>query len=90
MTNMAQTILVCGVLAGAMLFTILADNLGRKPVFLFSLWGIVVVGVLTAFTQSYITFAIARFFTGMVQQVGIYFILYLTSIYLLIMEFKSH
>ena len=66
----AQTIMVWGVLVGAMLFTALSDNFGRKPVFLFSQWAMVVVGVATAFTNSYYSFATFRFFTGMLQQVS--------------------
>jgi len=67
--DLSQTILIIGVMIGAMGFTILSDNLGRKPVFLFSQWAMVVVGVITAFVPNYYVFLVLRFCTGALQQV---------------------
>ena len=66
----SQTVMVVGVMVGAMFFTALSDNFGRKPVFLFSQWAMVVVGVATAFCNNYYVFAVLRFFAGALQQVG--------------------
>lgn len=64
----SQTVLVVGVMIGAMGFTALSDYVGRKPVFLFSQWAMIVVGVATAFINNFYVFAVFRFFTGMLQQ----------------------
>ncbi|KAK2177215.1 hypothetical protein NP493_613g03003 [Ridgeia piscesae] len=64
----SQTVMVIGVLVGAIVFTTLADNYGRKPIFLFSQCAMVVVGVATAFINSYYMFAALRLFAGALQQ----------------------
>lgn len=64
----SQTVLVVGVMVGAMSFSALSDYFGRKPVFLFSQWAMVVVGVATVFVNNYYAFTVLRFFTGMLQQ----------------------
>ena len=66
----SQTVMVIGVLVGAIVFTTLADNYGRKPIFLFSQCAMVVVGVATAFINSYYMFAALRLLAGALQQVG--------------------
>ena len=67
--DLSQTILVVGVIFGAIVFTSLSDRLGRKPVFLFSQWLLVVVGVINAFVPNYTVFLVLRFCTGALQQV---------------------
>lgn len=67
--DLSQTILTVGVMFGAMGFTTLSDHFGRKPVFLFSQWAMVVVGVITAFVPNYYVFLVLRFCTGALQQV---------------------
>ena len=67
--DLSQTILVIGVIFGAMVFTSLSDHLGRKPVFLFTQWALVVVGVANAFVPNYHVFLALRFCTGALQQV---------------------
>jgi len=67
--DLSQTILVIGVIFGAILFTSLSDHLGRKPVFLFTQWALVVVGVANAFVPNYKVFLALRFCTGALQQV---------------------
>ena len=54
---------------GAMVCTTLSDKFGRKPVFLFSQWAMVVVGVANAFAPNYVGFTVFRFFIGFLQQV---------------------
>jgi len=67
--DLSQTVLVFGVMLGALFFTTLADNFGRKPVFLFSQWAMIVVGITNAFVTNYYVFMVLRFFTGALQQV---------------------
>ena len=67
--DLSQTILVVGVIFGAMVFTSLSDHLGRKPVFLFTQWALAVVGVANAFVANYHAFLALRFCTGALQQV---------------------
>ena len=66
----SQTVMVIGVLVGAIVFTTLSDNFGRKPIFLFSQCAMVVVGVTTAFINNYYAFTVLRLFAGALQQVG--------------------
>ena len=54
---------------GAIVFTLLSDHLGRKPVFLFTQWALVIVGVANAFVPDYNVFLALRFCTGALQQV---------------------
>ena len=65
-----QTVMVIGVMVGAMTFSALSDRFGRKPVFLFSEWAMVVVGIITAFVNNYYLFAAMRFLAGALQQVS--------------------
>jgi len=54
---------------GAMICTTLSDKFGRKPIFLFSHWVMVIVGVANAFAPNYYVFVILRFFIGISYQV---------------------
>jgi len=54
---------------GAMICTTLSDKFGRKPIFLFSQWAMVVVGVANAFAPNYYVFTVLRFITGVFNQV---------------------
>jgi len=77
--DLSQTILVIGVIFGAMLFTSLSDHLGRKPVFLFTQWALVVVGVANAFVPNYNAFLVLRFCTGALQQVPQHRLMYVIT-----------
>src|SRR3954453_21197004 len=57
------SIYVAGACVGAVLFGILTDRLGRKKLFLWTLSLYLVATVATAFTGSFWTFALCRFFT---------------------------
>src|SRR4051794_3868067 len=59
------SIYVAGACVGAVVFGILTDRLGRKKLFLWTLSLYLVATVATAFTGSFWTFALCRFFTGM-------------------------
>ena len=67
--DLTQTILIVGVMFGAMICTTLSDKFGRKPIHLISQWAMVVVGVANAFAPNYYVFAVFRFFVGVFQQV---------------------
>eukprot|EP00918_Siedleckia_nematoides_P062039 GHVU01135349.1.p1 GENE.GHVU01135349.1~~GHVU01135349.1.p1 ORF type:complete len:454 (+),score=29.38 GHVU01135349.1:32-1393(+) len=68
MKDTTQTIMIIGVMFGAMLFSTLSDRYGRKPVFLFSEMAMVVVGVATVFVHNYYLFCVLRFCAGALQQ----------------------
>jgi len=67
--DLTQTIFVSGVMFGSIFCTILSDKFGRKPVFLSSLWAMVVVGFANAFAPNYYVFVVLRFFSGLLIQV---------------------
>ena len=60
----AAAIYVAGACVGALFFGWLADRLGRKKLFLITLAVYLVATVATAFADSFLVFAICRFFTG--------------------------
>src|SRR3954453_19809861 len=60
----AAAIYVAGACFGALFFGWLTDRLGRKKLFLITLAVYLVATVATAFSESFLFFAICRFFTG--------------------------
>jgi MFS family permease len=60
----AAAIYVAGACVGALFFGWLADRLGRKKLFLITLAVYLVATTATAFSGSFLVFAICRFFTG--------------------------
>src|SRR5215212_10276982 len=60
----AAAIYVAGACVGALFFGWLADRLGRKKLFLITLAVYLAATVATAFSGSFLVFAICRFFTG--------------------------
>jgi MFS family permease len=60
----AAAIYVAGACIGALFFGWLADRLGRKKLFLITLAVYLAATVATAFSGSFLVFAICRFFTG--------------------------
>jgi MFS family permease len=60
----AAAVYVAGACVGALFFGWLADRLGRKKLFLITLAVYLVATVATAFSGSFLFFAVARFFTG--------------------------
>jgi len=59
-----------GVMVGAIIFTSLADRLGRKAIHLGCQFSMVIFGVAVAFAPNYTTYAVLRFFLGAVREVG--------------------
>jgi MFS family permease len=62
--GLAAAIYVAGACLGALFFGWLADRLGRKKLFLITLALYIAATVATAFSGSFLMFAICRFFTG--------------------------
>ena len=60
----AAAVYVAGACVGALFFGWLADRLGRKKLFLITLALYLVATVATAFSTTFLMFAICRFFTG--------------------------
>ncbi|XP_071023092.1 solute carrier family 22 member 7-like [Oncorhynchus clarkii lewisi] len=58
------TIFFIGVMFGAMTFGSLSDRFGRKPMLLVSYISGMLLGFASAFSTSFIMFAVLRFFTG--------------------------
>jgi len=63
--DLTQTILFVGEMCGVLLFSILSDKFGRKPIFLLCQFAMIFVGVANAFALNYYVFIVLRFFTGM-------------------------
>lgn len=80
LSKLAATIYFCGVMVGGLLFGYLADKYGRKPVMLVTLYTPILIGLGTAFSNSYYLYVALRFFMGMFLQ-GLQ-----TSSYVLVME----
>jgi MFS family permease len=60
----AAAIYVAGACLGALFFGHLADRIGRKRLFMLTLAVYLVATVATAFSESFLWFAVCRFFTG--------------------------
>ena len=60
----AAAIYVAGACLGALFFGHLADRIGRKRLFMLTLAVYLVATVATAFSGSFLFFALCRFFTG--------------------------
>src|SRR3954464_7920759 len=60
----AAAIYVAGACLGALFFGHLADRMGRKKLFMITLALYLVATVATAFSSTFLMFAICRFFTG--------------------------
>jgi len=67
--DLTQTAFFFGVMIGAVICSTLSDKFGRKPIFLFCQWAMVVVGVANAFAPNYLIFTILRLFSGLLTQV---------------------
>ena len=70
---MSQLVFGVGLLVGSVAFTRLADKIGRKPVHLGCQWGTIILGVVIAFSPSYVIFTTLRFLIGTVGAVNMHF-----------------
>ncbi|XP_076443492.1 organic cation transporter protein-like [Babylonia areolata] len=68
LTDVSQTLLLAGMMVGAVLFTSLADRYGRKPFHILCCLGMLAIGVASAFVPTYAAFLPLRFFLGAFQQ----------------------
>ncbi|KAK6189118.1 hypothetical protein SNE40_005156 [Patella caerulea] len=66
--DLPQTLLILGQAIGALVLPFFSDRYGRKPTNIISYVCVIGIGVGTAFSNSYITFAILRLLMGIVQQ----------------------
>ncbi|KAJ8361533.1 hypothetical protein SKAU_G00180580 [Synaphobranchus kaupii] len=64
LSKATATIFFVGVMIGALLFGSLSDRYGRKSMLLVSYLSGIVFGLASAFSSSFLMFAIMRFFTG--------------------------
>ena len=65
----SQTVLAAGVMTGAFMTGMISDLIGRKPVFIGSVFGISIAGLISVFVQNYTAFAVLCFIRGFFQQV---------------------
>jgi len=56
-------------MVGAIIFTSLADRLGRKPIHLACQYSMFAVGLVIAFAPNYVAFVVLRFIQGAVREV---------------------
>ncbi|XP_033747267.1 organic cation transporter protein-like [Pecten maximus] len=80
LAKVATTVYFSGVMVGGLVFGVVADKLGRKPVMLITLYVPILVGIGISFANSYILFLVLRFLQGAFMQ-GLQ-----TSTYVLAME----
>lgn len=67
----SQSVFNFGVMVGAIVFTSLADRVGRKPVHLGCQYTMLLLGLAIAVAPSYVVFVILRFFQGAAREVGL-------------------
>jgi len=70
LVEMSQSVFNFGVMVGAIIFTSMADRLGRKPIHLTCQYSMFAVGLAIAFAPNYITFVVLRFVQGAVREVS--------------------
>ena len=66
----SQTLLVVGAVTGGVLLSAMADHVGRKPMVLSCACALGVTAVLSTTSQSYVAFAVARYFIGVFYSVS--------------------
>ena len=62
-----------GVMVGAIVFTILSDRIGRKPVILGCQYIMIGISLVIVFSPNYITFVVLRFVQGAFREVLIFY-----------------
>jgi len=69
--EMSLSVFNFGVMVGAIIFTAMADKLGRKPIHLACTYCMLALGIGIAFAPNYITYVVLRFFLGAVREVNL-------------------
>ena len=69
LVEMSQSVFNFGVMVGAIIFTSMADRLGRKPIHLTCQYSMFAVGLVIFFSPNYVTFVVLRFIQGAVREV---------------------
>ncbi|XP_069501097.1 solute carrier family 22 member 6-A-like [Ambystoma mexicanum] len=65
MRQLAQSIFMAGVLAGAIVFGGLSDKFGRRPILIWSYFQMAASGTCAAYSPNFIAYCVFRFLTGM-------------------------
>ena len=65
----SQTLLVIGAVSGGVILSAIADHVGRKPMVLSCACALGATAALSAASQSYTAFAVARYFIGVFYSV---------------------
>lgn len=68
LSKLAQTIFMAGVMVGSLIFGVLGDKFGRRPVILVTLYSQAILGVASYFSPNYTIFVIVKFFQGALLQ----------------------
>ena len=76
---MSQSLVLFGQATGAVVFTSMSDRFGRKPIHVVCHLLLLAVGVATAFMPTFTPFTVLRFFIGMLQQVYLSNLWYMTK-----------
>ena len=71
LADTSQFVFNFGVMVGAIVFSSLADNIGRKPVILGCQFILICISLIVALSPNYITFVVLRFFQGAFREVRI-------------------
>ncbi|XP_076443491.1 organic anion transporter 3-like [Babylonia areolata] len=66
--DVSQTLLVAGMMIGAVFFTFMADRFGRKPIHITGCIGLLFIGMATSFVPTFLAFLPLRFMLGAFQQ----------------------
>ena len=69
----SQTLLVVGAVTGGVILSALADHVGRKPMVLTCACALGVTAAISAASQSYAAFAMARYFIGVFYSARIFY-----------------
>lgn len=87
--NLATTIYFLGVMVGGIVYGFLADEFGRRPVFLSTLSLPIIVGAFISYSQNYVMFVLLRFVQGILMQ-GLQNTTYVLIMELLVPRYRTY